>query len=88
MVRICLTPLWSRFNEFFRYLDEVEIKESRAEYTRIESDDGVKLVIKEVSSELSGQYTCKLSNECGTAETSAKLTVNCTFSAVFLIYAT
>ncbi|XP_076264321.1 obscurin isoform X24 [Rhynchophorus ferrugineus] len=59
------------------YLDEVEIQETRSEFTRIESDDGVKLVIKEVSSELSGQYTCKLSNELGNAETSAKLTVNC-----------
>ncbi|XP_023017381.2 obscurin isoform X4 [Leptinotarsa decemlineata] len=59
------------------YLDEVEIKETRTEFTRLESDDGVSLIIKEVSSELSGQYTCKLSNECGTAETSAKLTVNC-----------
>ncbi|KAL1518226.1 hypothetical protein ABEB36_001883 [Hypothenemus hampei] len=59
------------------YLDEVEIKETRAEFTRMESDDGVQLVIKEVTSELSGQYTCKLSNECGQAETSAKLTVNC-----------
>ncbi|XP_066148174.1 obscurin isoform X4 [Euwallacea fornicatus] len=59
------------------YLDEVELKESRAEFTRQESDDGVQLVIKEVSSELSGHYTCKLSNECGAAETSAKLTVNC-----------
>ncbi|CAH1108368.1 unnamed protein product [Psylliodes chrysocephalus] len=59
------------------YLDEVEIKETRTEFTRVEVDDGVKLVIKEVTSELSGQYTCKLSNECGGAETSAKLTVNC-----------
>ncbi|CAH1967601.1 unnamed protein product [Acanthoscelides obtectus] len=59
------------------YLDEVEITETRSEFTRLESDDGVKLIIKEVSSELSGQYTCRLSNECGNAETSAKLTVNC-----------
>ncbi|KAJ8919920.1 hypothetical protein NQ315_006449 [Exocentrus adspersus] len=59
------------------YLDEVEIQETRKEFTRQESDDGVQLVIKEVTSELSGQYTCRLSNECGTAETSAKLTVNC-----------
>lgn len=64
---------------FFRYLDEVEIKETRTEFTRQESDDGVQLVIKEVTSQLSGQYTCKLSNECGTAETSAKLTVNCKY---------
>ncbi|CAH0545687.1 unnamed protein product [Brassicogethes aeneus] len=59
------------------YLDEVEIKETRSEFTRMESDDGVKLIIKEVTSELSGQYTCKLTNECGGCETSAKLTVNC-----------
>ncbi|CAG9826978.1 unnamed protein product [Diabrotica balteata] len=59
------------------YLDEVEIKETRTEFTRIESDDGASLIIKEVTSQLSGQYTCKLSNECGGVETSAKLTVNC-----------
>ncbi|XP_057667143.1 obscurin isoform X10 [Diorhabda carinulata] len=59
------------------YLDEVEIQETRTEFTRIESDDGATLIIKEVTSELSGQYTCKLSNECGSTETSAKLTVNC-----------
>ncbi|XP_056629538.1 obscurin isoform X9 [Diorhabda sublineata] len=59
------------------YLDEVEIQETRTEFTRIESDDGATLIIKEVASELSGQYTCKLSNECGSTETSAKLTVNC-----------
>lgn len=60
-------------------MDEIELKETRTEFTRLESDDGVKLVIKEVTSELSGQYTCKLSNECGQAETSAKLTVNCKY---------
>ncbi|XP_063930937.1 obscurin isoform X4 [Zophobas morio] len=59
------------------YLDEMEITETKTEFTRTESDDGVKLVIKEVNSKLSGKYTCKLSNECGNAETSAKLTVNC-----------
>ncbi|XP_044758879.1 obscurin isoform X8 [Coccinella septempunctata] len=59
------------------YLDEMEITETKSEFTSIEYDDGVKLVIKEVSSSLSGKYTCKLSNECGEAETSAKLTVNC-----------
>lgn len=67
------------------YLDEVEITETRTEFTRIESDDGAKLVIKEVTSELSGQYTCKLSNECGATETSAKLTVNCKLAKYMLI---
>lgn len=55
----------------------MELSETRTEFTRIQSDDGVKLVIKEVTSELSGKYSCKLSNELGATETSAKLTVNC-----------
>lgn len=59
------------------YLDEMEISETRSEFTRIESDDGIKLLIKEVTSELSGQYSCKLSNDHGFTESSAKLTVNC-----------
>ncbi|RZB39359.1 muscle M-line assembly protein unc-89-like [Asbolus verrucosus] len=59
------------------FLDEMEITQTKTEFTRLESDDGVQLIIKEVSSQLSGKYTCKLSNECGDAETSAKLTVNC-----------
>lgn len=59
------------------FLDEMEISEKSTEYTRIEEEDGLKLVIKEVTSELSGKYTCKLVNEHGEIETSAKLTVNC-----------
>ncbi|KAK5640122.1 hypothetical protein RI129_010933 [Pyrocoelia pectoralis] len=59
------------------YMDEVEILESRKEFTRIESNDGCKLVIKEVTSNLSGQYKCKVINELGETETSAKLVVNC-----------
>lgn len=57
----------------------MEISETRSEFTRVESDDGIKLIIKEVASDLSGKYTCKLSNELGAAETSAKLTVNCKY---------
>lgn len=64
---------------FSRFLDEMEISETRSEFTRLESDDGFQLVIKEVSSELSGQYTCKVVNELGATETSAKLTVNCRY---------
>lgn len=66
-----------QFELHSRYLDEMEISETRSEFTRIESDDGAKLVIKEVTSELSGQYSCKLSNDHGFTESSAKLTVNC-----------
>ncbi|KAF5286087.1 hypothetical protein FQA39_LY16433 [Lamprigera yunnana] len=59
------------------YMDEVEIMESRTEFTRIESDNGSKLVMKEVTSNLSGQYKCKVINELGETESSAKLVVNC-----------
>ncbi|KAL3285162.1 hypothetical protein HHI36_019282 [Cryptolaemus montrouzieri] len=59
------------------YMDEMEITETKSEFSSIEYDDGVKLVIKEVTSSLTGKYTCKLSNECGEVETSARLTVNC-----------
>ncbi|XP_022920655.2 obscurin isoform X3 [Onthophagus taurus] len=59
------------------FLDEMELSETRSEFTRVESDDGVQLVIKEVTTELSGVYSCKLVNELGGTETSAKLTVNC-----------
>lgn len=55
----------------------MEITETRSEFTKVESDDGIKLVIKEVSSDLSGKYTCKVVNDLGETETSAKLTVNC-----------
>ncbi|KAK9877930.1 hypothetical protein WA026_020153 [Henosepilachna vigintioctopunctata] len=59
------------------YLDEMEITETKSEFSSVEYDDGVKLVIKEVTSSLTGRYSCKLSNETGEAETNAKLTVNC-----------
>lgn len=59
------------------FLDEMEISESRKEFTRVESDNGAKLVIKKVTSELTGQYSCKVVNELGFTESSAKLTVNC-----------
>lgn len=55
----------------------MEILESRTEFTRVESDNGAKLVIKEVTSDLSGSYKCRVTNELGETETSAKLTVNC-----------
>ena len=61
------------------YLDETEITEKRTEYTRIEEGDSCKLIIKEVTTELKGKYTCKVVNDLGSIETSAKLTVNCKF---------
>ncbi|XP_046661140.1 obscurin isoform X2 [Homalodisca vitripennis] len=55
--------------------NEVEITEKKTEFTRIEEGDNYKLIIKEVTTELSGKYTCKVSNELGKEETSSKFTV-------------
>lgn len=57
------------------YLGDVEITETRKEYTRIEEGDNYKLIIKEVKTELSGKYTCKVKNEFGENESSSTLTV-------------
>lgn len=58
-------------------MDEIEISEKSTEYTKIQEEDGLTLVIKEVTSELAGKYSCKVVNEHGDIECSAKLTVNC-----------
>ncbi|XP_046430796.1 obscurin isoform X7 [Neodiprion fabricii] len=58
------------------YLGDVEITETRKEYTRIEEGDNYKLIIKEVKTELSGKYTCKVKNEFGENESSSTLTVH------------
>ncbi|XP_046661147.1 obscurin-like isoform X1 [Homalodisca vitripennis] len=60
--------------------NEVEITEKKTEFTRIEEGDNYKLIIKEVTTELSGKYTCKVSNELGKEETSSKFTVYCKFA--------
>ena len=59
------------------FLGDVEITETRKEFTRVEEGDNYKLIIKEVKTELSGTYTCKLNNEYGANSSSSKLTVNC-----------
>ncbi|XP_066993450.2 obscurin isoform X6 [Anabrus simplex] len=59
------------------YLNEVEITEKKTEYTRIEEGDDYKLIIKEVTIETSGKYTCKVTNEFGSSESSSTFTVNC-----------
>ncbi|XP_024939523.1 obscurin isoform X4 [Cephus cinctus] len=58
------------------FLGDVEITETRKEYTRIEEGDNYKLIIKEVKTELSGKYTCKVKNEFGESESSSSFTVN------------
>ncbi|GLG93475.1 Obscurin [Gryllus bimaculatus] len=59
------------------FLNEVEITEKKTEYTRIEEGDNYKLIIKEVTTETSGKYTCKLVNDMGSNESSSQFTVNC-----------
>ncbi|XP_072755043.1 protein Obscurin isoform X6 [Anoplolepis gracilipes] len=58
------------------FLGDVEITEKRTEYTRVEEGDNYKLIMKEVKSELKGNYTCKVQNEYGENSSSSNLTVN------------
>ncbi|XP_045774482.1 obscurin isoform X7 [Maniola jurtina] len=58
------------------YLGDVEITEKKSVYTRVDNGSSHKLVLKEVTSELSGQYTCKVSNEMGQDSCQATFTVN------------
>ncbi|XP_071443881.1 protein Obscurin isoform X2 [Hetaerina americana] len=59
------------------YLDEVEITEKKTEYTRIEEGDNFKLVIREVKTEMSGKYSCKIFNDLGSSESSCTFSVMC-----------
>ncbi|XP_046962552.1 obscurin isoform X6 [Vanessa cardui] len=58
------------------YLGDVEITEKKSVYTRLDNGSTHKLILKEVTSELSGQYTCKVSNELGEDSCQATFTVN------------
>lgn len=58
------------------FIGDVEITETKKEFTRVEEGDNYKLIIKEVKTELSGKYTCKLKNEYGANSSSSNLTVN------------
>lgn len=64
---------------FVRFLDEIEITESRNEYIRMEEENKVSLKIKEVSSEMKGVYKCQLTNEHGETTCEGTLTVNCKY---------
>lgn len=57
----------------------MEITGKQNEFKKLENDNNCKLIVKKVTSELKGQYTCKVENEYGSAETTAKLTVHCEF---------
>ncbi|XP_026492682.2 obscurin isoform X6 [Vanessa tameamea] len=58
------------------YLGDVEITEKKSVYTRLDNGSTHKLILKEVTAELSGQYTCKVSNELGEDSCQATFTVN------------
>nr|CAD7588174.1 unnamed protein product [Timema genevievae] len=58
------------------YLNEVEITEKKTEYTKIEEGDNYKLIIKEVTTELSGKYSVKVVNDLGSNESDSTFTVN------------
>lgn len=68
-----------KFHFVIRFHDEVEITEKVTEFTRIEEGDNYKLVIKEVTKELSGKYTCKVVNDLGENTTSSSFTVYCEY---------
>lgn len=62
----------------------MEITEKRNEYTKLEEENQYKLIVKKVTAELKGNYKCRVENECGSAETTAHLTVQCKCSSSFL----
>ncbi|XP_046395310.1 obscurin isoform X4 [Ischnura elegans] len=59
------------------YLDEVEITEKKTEYTRVEEGDNFKLIIREVTTEMSGKYSCKVFNDFGSSDSSCSFSVMC-----------
>ncbi|CAH2103000.1 unnamed protein product [Euphydryas editha] len=58
------------------YVGDVEITEKKSVYTRVDNGSSHKLILKEVSAELSGRYTCKVTNELGEDSCEATFTVN------------
>lgn len=61
------------------YLGDIEITETKYRFVE-EGDENTtifKCFIKEATTELRGKYTCKVSNEFGSEETSSNVTVNC-----------
>ncbi|XP_035445096.2 obscurin isoform X4 [Spodoptera frugiperda] len=58
------------------YLGDVEITEKKSVFTRVDSGNTHKLILKEVSAEYSGNYSCRVSNVLGEDSCSATFTVN------------
>lgn len=57
----------------------MEITEKKSVFTRVDSGNTHKLILKEVSAEYSGKYSCKVSNELGAEACEATFTVNSKF---------
>lgn len=60
-----------------RFREEEEITETTTEFTTVEDGDNFKLIIKEAKTKLSGSYKCRATNEIGTYDSEATLTVMC-----------
>lgn len=76
-----------KFNLYFvRYHNEVEVTEKTTEFTRIEEGDNYKLIVKEVTRELSGKYSCIVSNDLGKNDCSATFTVKSRFDIIIMCY--
>ncbi|CAG9796854.1 unnamed protein product [Diatraea saccharalis] len=58
------------------YLGDVEVTEKKSVFSRVDSGNTHKLILKEVSAEYSGKYTCRVNNELGSDECDATFTVN------------
>ncbi|XP_047520184.1 obscurin isoform X6 [Pieris napi] len=58
------------------YLGDVEITEKKSVYSRIDNGSTHKLILKEVSAEMSGQYSCRVTNDLGADSCQATFTVN------------
>lgn len=59
------------------YLDGVEITESRNEFIQKQDGEDYKLIIKNVTTDLQGKYSCKLKNSYGEDSSECDITVNC-----------
>ncbi|XP_045524043.1 obscurin isoform X4 [Pieris brassicae] len=58
------------------YLGDVEITEKKSVYSRVDNGSTHKLILKEVSAEMSGQYSCRVTNDLGADSCQATFTVN------------
>ena len=60
-----------------RYLNDIEITEKKTEFSHEDDENDYKLIIKNVTPELAGKYTCKVINDLGTSDTTSNFTVQC-----------